>query len=75
MEHLLVIQAAAEDYVVVACSSFAYEYYLILLGKQCTLSGTGPLAALSGRVNYSRPQGSIDTTLTVEAFLVSPGIP
>ena len=75
MEHLLVIQAAAEDYLVVACSSFAYDYYSILLGKNCTLSGTGPLSALSGRVNYLRPQGSISTTLDVEAFLVSPGVP
>jgi hypothetical protein len=74
--HLLVIDAGDEEYLVVACTSFAYEFYSIALAKSCTLSGTGPLAgALSGRVDYARPPGSISTTLTVEAFLVSPGIP
>ncbi len=74
--HLLVIDAGGEEYLVVACTSFVFDFYLIKLGENCTLSGTGPLAsALSGQVNYARPPGSTSTTLQVEAFLVSPGIP
>jgi len=74
--HLLVIDAGDEEYLVVACTSFVYEFYLIALAKNCTLSGTGPLlGALSGRVDYARPLGSISTTLDVQAWLVAPGTP
>ncbi len=74
--HLLVIDAGGEEYLVVACTEFVYEFYLIKLAKNCTLSGTGPLAsALSGRVDYTRPPGSISTILDVQAWLVAPGTP
>ncbi len=75
-QHLLVIAAGADEYLVVACRGFVYDVYPVALGKECTLSGTGPMAsAISGRVDYARPLGSISTTLAVSPFLVAPGMP
>jgi hypothetical protein len=73
--HLMVIHDGDDAYILVACSTFTLAEPSPL-PQFCTLSGTAPQAdAVSGRVDYTRPPGSISTILEVEAFLVSPGAP